>query len=76
MGVVRGWGARDDSAGGSPALPYFKLSSRPGINHWVFSLWSLDVTAGKNLNQKTDARVREINVLDPKEVVALATGST
>ena len=42
-----------------------KLPSSTGINHRCFllpALWSLDVTAGKNLPRETDARARDINV--------------
>lgn len=61
-------------------FPTLKLSSSsPHISHCFFGFFSPVVTrchCRKKSDQKADARQSDINVLDPKEVVAIATGST
>lgn len=51
-GPESGWGCPVSELGGHLDIPTLKLPSRPGIHHWCFPLWSLDVTAGKNLTRK------------------------
>lgn len=74
------WGQGCQHLEGHLHSPALHLPRPHIINHgllfFFFFLWSLDVSAGKKSDQKTDARERDINVLDPKEVVALTTGST
>ena len=69
-------GLRVLAPGESPAF----CSAAPKATHKSWLFFSPPVVTRchcrKKSDQKTDARERDINVLDPKEVVALATGST
>lgn len=78
---VRGWrspvpGRAGVSApGGSPALSC-SIATKARHKSWGVFPAVTRCHCRKKPDQKIDARERGINVLDPKEVVALATGST
>lgn len=58
----------------SPGLPYSKITP-PGQASIIFPPVVTRCHCRKKSDQKTDLRQRDINVLDLKQVVALATGS-
>ena len=74
------WGQGCQHLEGHLHSPALHLPRPHIINHGLFSFFFSPVVTRchcrKKSDQKTDARERDINVLDPKEVVALATGST